>query len=147
MAGGQQDDVKRQLVKNYLLTEKGQYESDNEVAKQVGVSRLVVSSVRRVMIVAGEHPAKTTRPISYGSDNVMARVYLPGQSARGGYVFAPDGSVIRESAWLLLVQQSPELQGMIARGEAKAPIGWELPKKKEPSRATKKPARPKPRSK
>lgn len=91
---GYPDKAKRENVRRYLLTEEGRASSDTAAAKECGVSRQLVASVRRRMIVAGEHPA--AREVhSLG----MFR-YRTGSSARGGYVYDERGRAVQRVEWL-----------------------------------------------
>lgn len=97
---GYPDNAKRENVRRYLLTKDGRKQSDNEVARQVGVSKVLVASVRRQLIVAGLLPFPT-RSKFLGS----RKVYQPGCSARGGYVFDERGRVIQKTEWLSRVNR------------------------------------------
>lgn len=92
---GYPDNTKRNNVRRYLLTREGRKQSDNEVARQVGVSKVLVAGVRRQLIVAGLLPIPP-RSKFLGS----RKVYQPGGSARGGYVFDERGQVVQKTEWI-----------------------------------------------
>ena len=92
------DDGKRAAVRKMLRLKKWQGESDRTVAKEAGVSNYLVGSVRRELIAAGHHP--TPEPSKTTGEVLAGRMYKPGTSARGGYVYDERGRTVRETVWL-----------------------------------------------
>ena len=91
---GYPDTAKRKKVRAYLLTREGRKETDRGVARACNVSKVLVASVRRELIAAGRLPFPV-RDKHLGE----RKVYQPGGSARGGYVFDEKGRAIRETEW------------------------------------------------
>jgi len=92
---GVPDHAKRQRVRRFLRVKSNQELPDREVARQVGVSRQLVTEIRRQLIALGLHPPRSHRH-SCGLEG-----YQPGAKARGGYVYDEYGRVIPEVEWLL----------------------------------------------
>ena len=110
---GQRDRAKRANVRRFLSTEEGRRSSDTEVARQVGVGKLLVGAVRREMIAAGEHP-DGPRLIPHGGPGGQV-VYVPGSKARGGYVFSETGAVVTELEWVTRLAAEPKLRATVLK--------------------------------
>ena len=100
--GGVQDKTKRKRVREYLLTKKGREETDRAVARECGVSKVLVASVRRELIAAGRLPFPV-RDKHLGE----RKVYQPGASARGGYVFDEMGRTVQKMVWVEKHEKKP----------------------------------------
>lgn len=109
---GYPDQQKRAMVKKVLKTKAGQEASDRAVAKQLKVSKVLVTTVRREMIASGEHP-RGRRLVQHAyveKGDGGAVEYRPGAVARGGYVYGPGGKIIPKEEW-------EEIQGKRKRGK------------------------------
>ncbi len=113
MSSQSPDQTKRAVIRKAFATEEYQRMSDREVSAKLEYSRGLVSSVRREMIAAGEHPPYE-RP-----KNARPGAYKPGQSARGGYVYDEAGKTIRISEWER--RQAEKNSSPIPRGRSSAP--------------------------
>jgi len=92
---GYPDEVKRDIIRRYLLSPEGRGSSDHEASRQCLCSRSLVSHVRRLLIVSGELPE--TRIVRIGRDGkgeVEVRYIMSGGTPRGGYTFAADGKIV-----------------------------------------------------
>lgn len=113
MPGGKPDPAKRANVRRLLLTQSGQEMSDSEAARQCGVSKILVGTVRREMIAAGLHPAGP-RHVAHGGPGGMTQ-YIPGAKVRGGYVFDEKGQIVTELEWLQRLDAEPKLRALVRR--------------------------------
>ncbi len=95
---GVPDLKKRAAVRAVLLLPKFQALGDRAVAVTLGVSKHLVTSVRRRMIFEGVHPPRT-HYLSAAGNEVEWAGYQPGSPARGGYVYDGRGNVVREDEW------------------------------------------------
>lgn len=91
---GYPDREKRARVRKHLMTKTGQSESDNEAARVLGVSKVLVTLVRRQLLADGLVPFPEKNKHLGDRD-----FYQPGASARGGYVFDDKGRVVQKSVW------------------------------------------------
>ena len=91
---GFRDNTKRAKVRRHLMRKGSQKESDRAVARALGVSKVLVTSVRRELLAAGLVPFP--EPDKHLGNR---KVYQPGASARGGYVFDDHGRVVQKEHW------------------------------------------------
>lgn len=92
------DEAKRAAVRKLLKTRRGREMSDREAARELGCGRYLVGSVRRELIFAGLHPAVEPSEIDPPSCP-RSRMYRPGTSVRGGYVYDERGAVVPKDVW------------------------------------------------
>lgn len=92
---GYPDNEKRAKVRRYLMRKGSQTESDRAIARALAVSKVLVTSVRRQLASDGLIPWPVPDKHLGGR-----KVYQPGASARGGYVFDNRGRVVQKSEWL-----------------------------------------------
>lgn len=99
-------DKTRAAVARMLAAARWQRASDRAVAEAAGCHRSIVGQVRRRLIAEGRHPPRTEAAPIIGEDGKPTRGYVPaykpGAVARGGYVYGPDGTPMREVEWLKL---------------------------------------------
>lgn len=92
------DQVLRATVRKLLKQKRWQRAGNREVAAAAGCGKFLVGSVRRELIAAGLHPVP--EPGENVSARIADRMYKPGTSVRGGYVYGEHGEVLREIVWL-----------------------------------------------
>lgn len=89
---------KREKVRKYLLTKQGRDATDYAVSMLLNVSRGLVGTVRRLLILSGEHPPRPD-------------LYKPGAVPRGGYVYGPDGRVMPKDEYQQLLTGTKKKTG------------------------------------
>lgn len=112
---GHPDKEKRRKVRKYLLTKAGQRTTDRGAAKELGVSKNFVASIRRQLLADGLVPFPDAEDLKYLGHR---EVFKPGATARGGYVYDERGRVVEKAYYLAKQAAKSKKNGKPKAGRA-----------------------------